>query len=140
MAYFDLQLNGYAGIDFNGDTLDYASLEMVCRRLESQGVGGILATVITDSIDVMEGRLGRMAKLLEDHPELQRIIKGIHIEGPFINPNPGYRGAHPEDAIIPADAPLMERLLTAARGFTRLVTLAPEYDNGLRVTRLLSDI
>ena len=139
MAYFDLQLNGYAGVDFNGDVLDRASLEMVCQRLESQGVGGILATVITDSIDVMEGRLGRIATLLEDHPELQRVIRGFHVEGPFINPNPGYRGAHPEDAIIPADTSLMERLLAAGRGFVRLVTLAPEFDSGLKVTRLLSD-
>ena len=139
MAYFDLQLNGYAGVDFNGDVLDHASLERVCQRLESQGVGGILATVITDSIEVMEARLGRIATLLEHHPKLQHIIKGIHVEGPFINPNPGYRGAHPEDAIIPADSSLMERLLAAGRGFVRLVTLAPEFDSGLRVTRLLSD-
>jgi N-acetylglucosamine-6-phosphate deacetylase len=140
MAYFDLQLNGYAGVDFNGDSLNRASLEMVCQRLESQGVGGILATVITDSIGVMEARLGRIATLLEDHPKLQRIIKGIHVEGPFINPNPGYRGAHPDDAIIPADGALMERLLAAGRGFIRLVTLAPEFDSGLKVTRLLSDM
>jgi N-acetylglucosamine-6-phosphate deacetylase len=140
MAYFDLQLNGYAGVDFNGDALDGASLEMVCQRLESQGVGGILATVITDSVRVMEARLGRIAMLLEDHPMLQRVIKGIHIEGPFINPNPGYRGAHPEDAIIPADTLLMERLLAAGRGFVRLVTLAPEFDSGLKVTRLLADM
>jgi N-acetylglucosamine-6-phosphate deacetylase len=140
MAYFDLQLNGYAGVDFNGDVLDRASLEMVCQRLESQGVGGILATVITDSISAMEARLRRIATLLEDHPKLQRIIKGIHVEGPFINPNPGYRGAHPEDAITPADKVLMERLLAAGRGFIRLVTLAPEFDSGLRVTRLLSNM
>ena len=108
MAYFDLQLNGYTGVDFNGDVLEHASLERICQRLESQGVGGILATVITDSIEVMEARLRRIATLLEHHPKLQRVIKGIHVEGPFINPNPGYRGAHPEDAIIPADTSLTE--------------------------------
>lgn len=139
MAYFDLQLNGYAGVDFNGDVLDEASLRNVCRRLDSQGVGGILATVVTDHIDVMEARIGRMAALLEEHPELQRMIQGLHIEGPFIDPKPGYRGAHPEDAIIPADTSGMERLLAAGRGMVRLVTLAPEYDSGLRVTRLLAD-
>jgi N-acetylglucosamine-6-phosphate deacetylase len=140
MAYFDLQLNGYAGVDFNGDVLDRASLEMVCQTLESQGVGGVLATVITDSIDAMEARLGRIGTLLEDYPALQRVIKGIHVEGPFINPAPGYRGAHPEDAIIPADTSLMERLLDAGRGFVRLVTLAPESDSGSRVTRMISDM
>ena len=139
MAYFDLQLNGYAGVDFNSDALDHASLARVCQRLESQGVGGILATVVTDSMVAMEARIGRIASLVEQHDDLRRIIKGIHVEGPFINPNPGYRGAHPENAIIPADTSFMERLLVAGRGLVRLVTLAPEYDSGLRVTRMLAD-
>ena len=139
MAYFDLQINGYAGVDFNGDVLDHASLAMVCQRLESQGVEGILATVVTDSIDRMEERIARLASLVEEHDEFQRMIKGIHVEGPFINPHSGYRGAHPQDAIIPADTSLMERLLAAGRGLVRLVTLAPEGDSGLRVTRMLAD-
>jgi len=139
MAYFDLQINGYAGVDFNGDVLDHASLAMVCQRLESQGVEGILATVVTDSIDWMEERIARLASLVEEHDEFQRMIKGIHVEGPFINPHSGYRGAHPQDAIIPADTSLMERLLAAGRGLVRLVTLAPEGDSGLRVTRMLAD-
>ncbi|HSY03369.1 MAG TPA: hypothetical protein VK819_14500 [Acidobacteriaceae bacterium] len=139
MAYFDLQINGYAGVDFNDDVLDHASLAMVCQRLESQGVEGILATVVTDSIDRMEERIARLASLVEEHDEFQRMIKGIHVEGPFINPHSGYRGAHPQDAIIPADTSLMERLLAAGRGLVRLVTLAPEGDSGLRVTRMLAD-
>src|ERR1700691_3000754 len=139
MAYFDLQINGYAGVDFNGDALDHASLAMVCQRLQSHGVGGILATVITDSIDVMEVRIDRLATLVEGHDEFRRMIYGIHVEGPFINPGPGYRGAHPEDAIIPADTSLMERLLAAGRGLVRLVTLAPEQDNRMQVTRMLAD-
>lgn len=139
MAYFDLQINGYAGVDFNGDVLDHASLAMVCQRLESQGVEGILATVVTDSIDRMEERIALLASLVEEHDEFQRMIKGIHVEGPFINPHSGYRGAHPQDAIIPADTSLMERLLAAGRGLVRLVTLAPEGDSGLRVTRMLAD-
>jgi N-acetylglucosamine-6-phosphate deacetylase len=129
MAYFDLQI----------DVLDHASLAMVCQRLESQGVEGILATVVTDSIDRMEERIARLASLVEEHDEFQRMIKGIHVEGPFINPHSGYRGAHPQDAIIPADTSLMERLLAAGRGLVRLVTLAPEGDSGLRVTRMLAD-
>jgi N-acetylglucosamine-6-phosphate deacetylase len=139
MGFFDLQVNGYAGVDFNGESLDAAAVDTVCLRLESQGVAGILATVITDSLPVMEARLQRLVRLLQQLPSLQRIIRGIHIEGPFINPEGGYRGAHPVDAIRLADISAMQRLLDAADGFTRLVTLAPERDPGLRVTRMLSD-
>jgi N-acetylglucosamine-6-phosphate deacetylase len=139
MGFFDLQVNGYAGVDFNGDALDADALDAMCGRLASQAVEGILATVITDTLPVMEGRLARLVRLLEAYPALRRIIRGIHIEGPFINAEPGYRGAHPVDAIIEGDASVMDRLLTAAGGLTRLVTLAPERDPGLRVTRMLSE-
>src|SRR5258708_6273026 len=66
-------------------------------------------------------------------------MRGIHIEGPFINSEVGYRGAHPVDAIRRADVSAMQRLLDAADGLVRLVTLAPEQDLGLRVTRMLTD-
>ncbi len=139
MGFFDLQVNGYAGVDFNGDSLDAAAVDTVCLRLESQGVEGILATVITDSLPTMEARLQRIVRLLQQRPSLQRIIRGIHIEGPFINSEVGYRGAHPVDAIRRADVSAMQRLLDAADGLVRLVTLAPEQDLGLRVTRMLTD-
>jgi N-acetylglucosamine-6-phosphate deacetylase len=67
------------------------------------------------------------------------MIPGFHIEGPFLNETPGFRGAHPADAIHPANPDEMKRLLDAAGGLTRVVTLAPERDDGLRVTRLLAE-
>src|SRR5260370_19136666 len=139
MGFFDLQVNGYAGVDFNGDSLYAVAVGTVCLRLEFQGVEGILATVITDSLPTMEARLQRIVRLLQQLPSLQRIIRGIHIEGPFINSEVGYRGAHPVDAIRRADVSSMQRLLDAADGLVRLVTLAPEQDLGLRVTRMLTD-
>jgi N-acetylglucosamine-6-phosphate deacetylase len=139
MKFFDLQVNGYAGIDFNGNHLDETKVEQLCQRLESQAVAGILATVITDSLLVMEARLKRLVRVLQQVPSVQRMIQGIHIEGPFINPAEGFRGAHPVDAVTLSDVSAMERLLEAGDGLVRLVTLAPECDPGLKVTRLLAD-
>jgi N-acetylglucosamine-6-phosphate deacetylase len=67
------------------------------------------------------------------------MVSGIHIEGPFISPIDGYRGAHPRDAVRPASPDAMNRLLDAAGGLTKIVTLAPENDPGLQTTRLLAD-
>ena len=142
MGFFDLQVNGYAGFDFNTDAAAASvaeAMNAVCLRLESQGVEGILATVITDTIPVMMARLATLAALYTQVPAMRRVVRGIHIEGPFINPAPGYRGAHPVDAITPANADAMQRLLDAGDGLTRLVTLAPECDPELRVTRKLAD-
>src|SRR5688572_25019334 len=137
-TFFDLQVNGYAGVDFNRGDLTEEQLVSACERLRADGVGGILATVITDTLESMLARLRNLAALRERHDVCRRTIAGVHIEGPFISPVTGYRGAHPLDAVRPANEDDMRRLLDAAGGLTKLVTLAPEYDEGLRVTRMLA--
>ena len=137
-VYFDLQVNGYGGVDFNQDDLTADQLHAACELLAEHRVKGFLAALITDHVDRMVARIGRLVELRERDELARRLIAGIHIEGPFLNEQPGYRGAHPEDAIHPADADEMERLLDAADGLTRLVTLAPERDPGLKVTSMLA--
>jgi N-acetylglucosamine-6-phosphate deacetylase len=136
-GYLDLQVNGYGGIDFNQDDLSPDQLHLACRKLRDDGVSGVLATVITDHLEVMASRLARLVELRERDGLAKELILGIHIEGPFINDTPGYAGAHPRDAIRPACQDTIKRLLDAAGGLTRLVTLAPECDENSEVTRLL---
>ncbi len=138
MSFFDLQVNGYAGVDFNQDGLKAADLHRACERLEADGVAGLLATIITDDVDAMCRRLSAVAAIRDHDPLVRRLIAGIHIEGPFLNQGDGYRGAHPRDAIRPADVDSMARLLDAAQGLTRVVTLAPERDQSMAVTRFLA--
>ncbi len=139
MGFFDLQVNGYAGVDFNGSDLDPVRVDAVCRRLADEGVDGILVAIITDALPAMEARLKAMVRLREEVPSLRRILRGIHIEGPFLSAMDGYRGAHPADAVRMADVEAMQRLLDAADGLTRIVTLAPERDPEMRVTQMLAD-
>jgi len=135
--YFDLQVNGYAGVDFNQDNLPAEGLHHACTKMEEDGVDGFMATIVTDTIEVMERRLARLVALRQQDDLASRVIAGLHIEGPFINPEEGYRGAHPVDAICPANRSDAERLLEAAGGLARIVTLAPEMDKDLAVTRWL---
>jgi N-acetylglucosamine-6-phosphate deacetylase len=138
-GYIDLQVNGYAGVDFNQDNLIADDLHFACRRLHNDGVDGILATIITDTIDAMCSRLRRIVELRERDELVRKMVLGLHIEGPFISSASDYHGAHPPHAIRPADTESMKVLLAAAGGLARIVTLAPEHDPGLKVTRLLSD-
>ena len=85
----------------------------------------------------MAARLRRLAAIRQQDPLVREVIWGIHIEGPFINETPGYVGAHPRQSVRPADVETMKRLLDAAGGLTRLVTLAPERDPGMKVIRHL---
>ena len=138
MKPFDLQVNGYAGTDFNGDNLTAESLHHACEALAEDGCDAILATFITDEIPTLERRIAKLVELREKDELAARIITGIHIEGPFINPIKGYVGAHPPLAVKPANVDDAKRLLTAAGGLAKLVTLAPEHDAGSRTTAFLA--
>ena len=137
-GYFDLQVNGYGGIDFNNDALASEGLHKACLALKADGVGGILATIITEEIELMCSRLSNLTRLREKDSLAKQMIAGIHIEGPFINETTGYRGAHPAGAIKPANVDDMQRLLDASADLTRIVTLAPERDDGQAVTKYLA--
>jgi N-acetylglucosamine-6-phosphate deacetylase len=137
--YVDLQINGYAGVDFNQDNLAEADLHLACQRLRDDGVAGILATIITDELPRMTARLRRIAAIRERDRLVHDVVWGIHIEGPFLNETPGYAGAHPLQALRPADVETIKQLDDAAGGLTRLVTLAPECDRGMKVVRYLAE-
>jgi N-acetylglucosamine-6-phosphate deacetylase len=136
---FDLQVNGYNGADFNSDELTLEALHGACLALEEDGCEGILVTFITEEIETICARLRRIAAWRASDPVVRRVVQGFHLEGPFISPEPGYRGAHPLSAVRAACRDNAARLLEAGEGLVRLVTLAPEQDPGARVTRYLAD-
>jgi N-acetylglucosamine-6-phosphate deacetylase len=137
-GYVDLQVNGYAEVDFNADELGTEAAAKACERLHADGVAGILATVITANVDTMCRRLSNIVRVREQDRTVADTIWGIHIEGPFLNEETGYIGAHPVACARPADCESMKRLLEAAGGLARIVTLAPERDPGLEVTKMLA--
>ena len=137
MSPLDLQVNGYAGTDFNSDGLTAEALHHACKCLREDGCDQILATFITDSIANLESRMGTLATLRAKDPLAQEVIAGIHIEGPFINPEKGYVGAHPPHCVKPGTVDDAKRLLEAAQGLAKLVTLAPEHDAGFATTAFL---
>lgn len=137
MDPLDLQLNGYKGVDFNADGLSATALRQACAAVRADGGGRMLATIITDRLDRMVARIGRLAELRESDPLIAGVMAGIHVEGPFISPVPGFVGAHPAEHVIPATLDAAEQLVAAGRGLVRLVTLAPEHDAGQDTTRWL---
>jgi len=138
-GFFDLQVNGYAGIDFNQNDLAQDDLHKACARLKDDGVSGILATIITANVNDMKIRLRQIVQARENDPLVKEIIYGFHIEGPFLSPKPGFCGAHPSSLMMPAIEDVMNNLLDAASGLTRIVTLAPEVDKRNQLTQELVD-
>ena len=138
-CFVDLQVNGYAGVDFNSADVSPDELVAACAQLERDGVAAILATVITAELETMVARISRIRRAVAESPDVARVIRGIHVEGPFISGQPGYVGAHPVAAVRPASISAAQRLVDAGEGLVRLVTLAPECDSGCATTRWLAD-
>lgn len=126
----DVQVNGYAGIDFNGssDAFTSESFHHIRNKMQERGVLVALPTLITASPERLEKNCKAYADIVEKDAELAQTFPKLHIEGPFISRVTGPRGAHPlEHAIDPTDAPdLMARLHEVSGGRLGIVTLAPE--------------
>jgi N-acetylglucosamine-6-phosphate deacetylase len=121
---FDLQVNGLHGIDFTDPDTTVARLAEADGALRDKGVSRYLATIITRDAGALEAVLSRFAEARE-----RGAIPGaagIHVEGPYISPEDGYRGVHQRRYVRDPDPAELERLQRAARGFIRLVTIAPE--------------
>ena len=124
--YFDLQVNGFAGVDFQRDDVDAAALDRAMDGLLRQGTGKILLTLITDHADVLCRRLEHFRKLRDASPLAREVIAGFHLEGPWLLPEPGYHGAHDPRRMSAPDLRMFDLFQEAAGGLLRLVTLAPE--------------
>jgi N-acetylglucosamine-6-phosphate deacetylase len=125
--WFDFQVNGFAGVDFQAPQVSLAECEHAVAGLRRHGVAAIFLTLITDTIDEHCRRLEQFEKHRAASPACAAMIAGYHIEGPWLSPQPGYSGAHPAQLMQPPSLADFERMQAAARGRLRLVTLAPEW-------------
>lgn len=125
-GFIDLQVNGYVGVDFCSPTTPVEEIGRACRFLYSTGVTRWYPTVITGSPEDMAGALRNLARAKETLPE-GPAMDGFHVEGPYISPEEGPRGAHPERWCRPPDFDEFQRFQEAARGNIRLLTMSPEW-------------
>lgn len=119
-GFVDLQVNGFAGVDYNAPTVSRPELLRSLDAMQATGVTRCLPTLITSSLERFEA--GAKALLGCPHP----LIAGLHMEGPYISPIDGPRGAHPAAHVRGASIDDFRRRQDAAGGRIMLVTLAPE--------------
>lgn len=136
-GWIDLQVNGFAGVDYNSPTTPHEELARSMRVLFSTGVTRFLPTVITGSPEDMAGALRNLAAAKQKLPE-GRAMEGFHVEGPHITPEDGPRGAHPRQWVRPPDLDEFKRWQDATDGDVRLVTLSPEWPEALEYIEALA--
>ena len=138
-GFFDLQNNGYAGVDFNHPTLTPERAAEGIRGMWRHGCTHVLPTVITQQPERMEFLL-RTLHAARQEEGVGGSVPGFHVEGPFISPEDGARGAHPLHAVRPVSVPLWQRLQRATAQSVVLLTLAPEVRGALPfITRLRAE-
>ncbi len=133
----DLQVNGFGGLDLNDGALEPATVITLCGRLAAEGVTRFLPTVITASEQEILAAVAAIAAAVADSPLAARMVAGIHVEGPFLSPQDGPRGAHRLACIRDADAAEVMRWQAAANGLIRIVTLAPEVPGAIAATEAI---
>lgn len=131
-ALLDIHTHGANGYDFN--TVDETDLPKILEYYYSNGVGGILATIMTDDCQIII----RQLKIISKAAEKYDIIKGIHLEGPFLSHD--YKGAMNEKYLLPPSIELFDKFQQAANGKIKLVTLSPELDRSEKLTQYLTKI
>jgi len=130
-GFLDLQVNGFAGVDFNDPATTAEDLHRALGVLNSHGVTRLLPTLITSSAERFEQCARLILRVKTD------AFVGIHMEGPYISPEDGPRGAHPREFTASASIDDFKRRQDAASGHIRLVSLAPEVPGALALIEYL---
>ena len=128
---FDIQVNGYAGVDFNDVSLTADALDHALHAMLHAGVTRCLPTLITAAETLLRARLDALDRAIRTSRLGPAMVPGIHLEGPFLNSTPGYAGCHPAAAMVPPSVEVLSRLMAATSTPIRLLTLAPEQPGAL---------
>ncbi len=138
LAGIDLQINGGLGLAFTDmSPADTLTLKEICQYLWRQGVDAFLPTLVTTSVENIQRSLSIFAEFMASHPPCPSLtqreqegvaeILGVHLEGPFLNPEK--RGAHPAEYLLPLTIDNVKRVLGNYSHVVKVMTLAPELDS-----------
>jgi N-acetylglucosamine-6-phosphate deacetylase len=124
---FDNQVNGFAGVSFalGNHDLSAEGIEKATTELWKKGITSYLPTLTTHSKEVLINNFSILANAINSE-KLAGSIVGFHLEGPYINAEDGYRGAHPRQYVRLPDWNEFMELYEASGKNIKEITLAPE--------------
>jgi len=130
-GFIDLQVNGYFGSDVNSEAVDPDLILALTEKMLTLGVTTFLPTVITASEEKIIRALRAIADARCTYPLVAHAIPFVHVEGPFISPNDGPRGAHDREHVRPASLAEFERWQAACGDLVGMVTVSPHDEAAL---------
>ena len=132
----DNQVNGFAGVSFcfAGGELTKEGILKATQELWKKGVTTYLPTLTTNTREVMIRNLALLAATQNDEA-LHGSVAGYHLEGPYISPVDGYRGAHPLKYVRKPDWKEFLEFYEASGKNIKTITIAPELDGAIEFIR-----
>ena len=129
---FDNQVNGFAGVSFSfgNSDLTMEGIEKATQELWKFGITSYMPTLTTNSKEVLVNNFKILSEAV-GNTKLLGSIPGFHLEGPYINPEDGYRGAHPKQYVRLPDWNEFLEMYKASGGKILQVTLAPEMEGAM---------
>lgn len=135
-GFIDIHIHGANGADFMDGTEQ--ATRTIAEYLPSEGTTSFLATTITQSSEEIRQAIDSNRLFMIAPQEGSAEMLGFHLEGPFIHPDQA--GAQPKGFIIKPNVDLLKSWFGEQLEDLKVVTLAPERDDGLHVTRYLDDL
>jgi N-acetylglucosamine-6-phosphate deacetylase len=130
-GFLDIQVNGYMGSDYSLEDLSEEQIAKIIFHLNRSGTTQHVPTIITTPHERILRNLKIITKGIQGSKDIACAISGIHIEGPFISPADGPRGAHNAAYVRPPNLNEFNQWQEAAEGRITIVTLAPEWEGAL---------
>nr|WSX78914.1 N-acetylglucosamine-6-phosphate deacetylase [Streptomyces sp. NBC_00899] len=130
-GFVDIHNHGGGGASFTSGTAEDVLTGVRTHR--EHGTTTLVVSTVTETMDALARQAGLLSELVE-----QGEIAGIHYEGPFISPC--RKGAHDEGLLRHPDPADVRKLVEAARGAAKMVTLAAELPGGIESVRMLADL
>lgn len=125
-GFIDLQVNGCMGIDYCSSSLTSAEIISSCEVLLQRGTIGFLPTIITTSETNYRQNLKKFVAAIEQSDLARKMILGIHLEGPFISAEDGFRGAHPKEHVQLPSIQFLKKCIDWSDGMISMITIAAE--------------
>jgi N-acetylglucosamine-6-phosphate deacetylase len=129
-GFIDIQVNGFAGVDFSDPQLDSEQVANVLPAIWKTGVTSFCPTLITNTLDALEKTFRVLEQARRGNERFARSVPGYHLEGPYLSPDKAY-GAHSPDLMRKPDWNEFVRLQEAAGGNIGVITLAPELPDAI---------
>ena len=129
-GFIDTQMNGYANVSFSQPDLDEKGIDKITTVLWKEGVTTYFPTFVTGAREMYLKNLKLLGKYIDKHPN-GSCTPGAFLEGPYISPIDGYRGAHNRDFVRAPDWGEFESFIEASGNHIMLIGLAPEHPGAM---------